>query len=333
MDFWHLINKGTEYYERGMDEYKEEYFEQAIELRKDAEFLIWVIEITRNFKTMFNCSLESDTATIFNSYLTVINKTVQGYKNNELGKDICEYILTRLLDLKAMFLKSVESHLYLLTQGKKESAEAVKLYDDFKKYLQHNKQKLIEIFKEYRQIVNIKLTEHDIDLLTAWCYVIILNDYESTNDVDLGYVAQTDGINWNDTFSSAKTTIERNVETRTYRMPRLLLIHLDEEEYRKEYIKEFKIILQKCGISEKKVLKFQKDFSDKVFSYNKDNYRHYLAFDPFVNDNIFNKRKFFNDFTVIYIPVVGPFIFVYRIIKNIAKEIKEYLFIFKDVFK
>ena len=291
MQFWELINKGIDYYERGMNDYEEKYFAEAKHLRKDAEYLIDIIHSTRNFKTMFECTYDKDTATIFNSYFTVINYTVKAYDNGVIEKDICEYILSKMMDLKAMFLKSVNLHLWLLTGEQDDSAKTIKLYDDFKEYLQINKKKLVSTLYEFNRVTNIRLTEYDIDLLTAWCYIIILNDYESCGSIDNGYVAKTNGIQWDKTFSSSQTRIELDSETVTYRMPRLMLICSDEEEYRKEYIRELKSILEKCRISERDVVKFQKDFSKQVFSYDKDNYKQYLSFDPFVNENIFGNKS------------------------------------------
>ena len=43
MVFWELINKGIDYYERGMDDYEEKYFSEAKSSRKDAEYLIGII--------------------------------------------------------------------------------------------------------------------------------------------------------------------------------------------------------------------------------------------------------------------------------------------------
>lgn len=333
MKFWEIVNKGINYYERGMYEYSEKYFSEAKPLRKGAEYLIGVIRSTGNFHTMFECTCEEDTPTIFNSYFTVINYTIKGYENGEIEKEICEYILKKMMDLKAMFLKSVEKHLWILTGEKEYTEKTLKLYDDFKDFLQINKKKLIQSFDEFRKVVNVKLTEYDIDLMTAWCYIILLNDYESSGTVDHGYVARTSGVQWDSTFSSAKTRIERDVETRIYRMPRLLLIHTNEEEYRKEYIKEFKTILQKCGVSEKGVVKFQKEFSKQVFAYDTDNYKQYLSFEPFVNENILGNKSGCSQYFVYFIPVFGPLYLIWKIICYWAKTIKEYLKVILDVFK
>ncbi len=333
MQFWELINKGVDYYERGMNDYEEKYFAEAKCLRKDAEYLIGVIHSTRNFKTMFECTYDEDTATIFNSYFTVINYTVKAYDEGSIERDICEYILSKMLDLKAMFLKSVKSHLWLLTGEQDDSAKVVKMYDDFKKYLQINKKKLISAFNEFNRVVDIKLTEYDIDLLTAWCYIIILNDYESSGSIDNGYVARTSGIQWDKTFSSSQTRIERDIEMVTYRMPRLMLICYDEEEYRKEYIKEFRTILQKCGVAEKDVIKFQKDFSKKVFAYDTDDYKQYLSFEPFINDNILENKNGCRKYIIYFIPIVGPIYIIYKIISYWVKTIKEYIKVLFDAFK
>ncbi len=333
MEFWELINKGIDYYERGMNEYKEKYFDEAKLLRKDAEYLIGIIHSTRNFKTMFECSNDEDTATIFNSYFTVINYTVKAYDNGDIEKDICEYILSKMMDLKTMFLKSVELHLWLLTSVQDDSAKTIKLYADFKEYLQINKKKLVSIFNDFYRVINVKLTEYDIDLLTAWCYIIILNDYESYGSIDNGYVAKTSGIQWDKTFSSSQTRIERDIETVTYRIPRLSLICNDESEYRKEYIKELKNILIKCRVSEKDVVKFQKDFSNQVFSYDKDNYKQYLSFDPFVNENILGNKSGCNKYIIYFIPIVGPVYFICQIIKYWTKQAVQIIKVIFDVFK
>lgn len=333
MDFWRVIETGIDYYERGMDDYKEKYFDEAKKLRKDAEYLIDVIRSTRNFKSMFECSCDEDTTNIFNSYFTVINNTVKKYNDGNVEKDICEYILSKMMDLKAMFLKSVNLHLWLLTGEQEDSGKTVKLYDDFKEYLQINSKKIVSAFDEFNKVVNIKLTEYDIDLLIAWCYIIILNDYESDGTIDNGYVARTSGVQWDKTFSSSQTRIERDVENVTYRMPRLMLICSDEKEYRKEYVKEFKIVLEKCGISEKNVMKFQKEFSKKVFSYDKDNYKQYLAFDPFVNDNILCNKSGCSKYIIYFIPIVGPVYIIYQIIKYWSKQVIQILKAIFDVFR
>lgn len=331
-EFWDLIKKGINYYERDMSDYADKYFNDAKELRKDGEYLIDIIYSTRNFKSMFTCSYEDDTPTIFNSYFTIINKTVKAYNDGQLEKDICEFILSKMMNLKAMFLKSVKSDLYILIGGSEELYKTVKLYDDFKKYLQINKQKLIEHFKEFNKVMNIKLTEYDIDLITAWCYVIILTDYESSGEIDNGYVATTDDIQWDKTFSSSKTRIKRDIETVTYRMPRLMLI-CNNEEYKKEYINEFKIILQKCRVSEKTVINFQKDFSKQVFAYDENNYKQYLSFDPFVNDNIFDNKNGCGKYIIYFIPIVGPVYIIYKIISFLTREIKQYIKVLFDAFK
>lgn len=333
MEFWDLINEGIDYYERGMSDYEDKCFSDARALRKDAEYLIRIIYSTRNFRTMFECSYAEDTPTIFNSYFTVINNTVKAYNKGDIEKDICEYILTRMMDLKSMFLKSVESHLWLLTSKGENSAKTVKLYDDFKVFLQKNKKKLISLFSDFSKLVNVRLTEYDVDLLTAWCYVIILNDYESSGKIDNGYVAKTSGIQWDKTFSSSETRIERDVETVTYRMPRLMLICTNEEQYRKEYIREFKVILQKCGVPDKNVTRFQKDFSNQVFAYNKDNYRQYLSFDPFINDNILGNKSGCKKYLIYFIPIVGPIYIIYKIISFWTREIKQYIKGILEVFR
>lgn len=333
MDFWELIDKGIDYEERGMYDYRDKYYSQAVSLRPDAEYLINILLDTRNFNTMFSCTLEEDTPTIFNSYFTVINNTIKAYRNGDLSKDIADYILTRLLDLKAMFLKSVRSHLWILTGKNEYSKKTLELYNDFIQYLQINKDKLVAAFEDFGQTVAVNLTEHDIDLITAWCYIILLNDYQDTDEVDNGYTAHTDGVRYDENFSSATTRIERDIHSVTYRMPRLLLLYANEEEYRKEYIKDFKIILKKCGISEKSVVKFQKDFQKKVFEYDKDNYRQYLAFDPFVNDNILGNKRPFSGCLIYFIPVVGPLYFIYQAFRAIFKELILYAKIIFDAFK
>lgn len=75
-----------------------------------------------------------------------------------------------------------------LTGKRVDSDRTVRIYDDFKDYLQMNRQKLLDLFN------GASLTGRDIDLLTAWCYVILLGNYEESDDVDHGYVARTDGV-------------------------------------------------------------------------------------------------------------------------------------------
>lgn len=333
MDFWEIIDKGIDYGERRMYDYRDKYYNQALSMRPDAEYLIDILLNTSNFNTMFSCTLEEDTPTIFNSYFTTVSNTVKAYRNGDLGKDISDYILTKLLDLKAMFLKSVRSHLWILTGKNEYSQKTLAIYNDFIQYLQINKDKLVSAFKDFGQTFGTELTAHDIDLITAWCYVIILNDYQDTDEVDNGYTARTDGIRYDNTFSSATTRIERDIHSVTYRMPRLLWLYADEEEYRKEYIQDFKIILKKCGISEKSVVKFQKDFQKKVFEYDKDNYSQYLEFDPFVNENILGNKRPYSDCLIYFIPVVGPVYFIYQAFRGIFKELLQYAKIIFDAFK
>lgn len=97
-----------------------------------------------------------------------------------------------MADLKTMFLKSVALDIVRLTGKRVDSDRTVRIYDDFKDYLQMNRQKLLDLFKN----AGASLTGRDIDLLTAWCYVILLGNYEESGDVDHGYVARTDGVQW-----------------------------------------------------------------------------------------------------------------------------------------
>ena len=216
-----------------------------------------------------------------------------------------------MADLKTMFLKSVALDIVRLTGKRVDSDRTVRIYDDFKDYLQMNRQKLLDLFKN----AGASLTGRDIDLLTAWCYVILLGNYEVSRDVDHGCVARTDGVQWDATFSSAKTWLERDVRTVTYHMPRLGLVYIPEEEYIREYRKEFRAVLQKCGIPEKKVVSFQKEFSQQVLVYDTNNYRQYLSYEPFVNENIWGNKSVNKSVLIYFIPVVGQIYIVGKIIK------------------
>lgn len=239
--------------------------------------------------------------------INTIRNTAALCDSGKIKKDICEYILSRMADLKTMFLKSVALDIVRLTGKRVDSDRTVRIYDDFKDYLQMNRQKLLDLFKN----AGASLTGRDIDLLTAWCYVILLGNYEESGDVDHGYVARTDGVQWDATFSSAKTRLERDVRTVTYHMPRLMLVHIPEEEYRKD----FKALLQKCGIPEKKVVSFQKEFSQQVLVYDTNNYRQYLSYEPFVNENIWGNKSVNKSVLIYFIPVVGQIYIVGKIIK------------------
>ena len=312
MEFWDLLNKAIGYYERGMWDYAEKCFGEAKAAREDAEYLINVIYATRNFKSLFTCSNDENTSAVFDAYFNTISNTAALGDSGKIKKDICEYILSRMADLKTVFLKSVALDIVRLTCEQEDTEKTVRIYDDFKDYLQMNRQKLLDLFKN----VGVRMTGRDIDLLTAWCYVILLGDYEVSRDVDHGYVARTDGTQWDATFSSARTRLERDVRSVTIHMPRLGLVHIPAEEYIREYRKEFKALLQKCGISEKKVMSFQKEFSQQVFVYDTNDYRQYLAFEPFVNENILGNKSGGSKSVLIYfIPVVGQIYIVGKIVK------------------
>lgn len=105
-----------------------------------------------------------------------------------------------MADLKTMFLKSVALDIVRLTGKRVDSDRTVRIYDDFKDYLQMNRQKLLDLFKN----AGASLTGRDIDLLTAWCYVILLGNYEVSRDVDHGCVARTDGVQWDAHFPRRK---------------------------------------------------------------------------------------------------------------------------------
>lgn len=329
MEFWDLLNKAIGYYERGMWDYAEKCFGEAKAAREDAEYLISVIYATRNFKSMFTCSNDENTSAVFDAYFNTISNTAALGDSGKIKKDICEYILGRMADLKTMFLKSVALDIVCLTGRQADSDRTVKIYDDFKDYLRINRQKLLNLFKN----AGVSLTGRDIDLLTAWCYVILLGDYEESGDVDHGYVARTDGVQWDATFSSAKTRIERDVRTVTYHMPRLGLVYIPEEEYIREYRKEFRAVLQKCGIPEKKVVSFQKEFSQQVFVYDTNNYRQYLSYEPFVNENIWGNKSVNKSVLMYFIPVVGPVYFAGKIIKHCFNEVIGFVRGLFDTFK
>ncbi len=105
MEFWDLLNKAIGYYERGMWDYAEKLFGEAKAAREDAEYLVNVIYATRNFKSIFTCAQDENTTAVFDAYFNTIRNTAALCDSGKIKKDICEYILSRMADLKTMFFK------------------------------------------------------------------------------------------------------------------------------------------------------------------------------------------------------------------------------------
>lgn len=183
MEFWNLINKGLEYYEKKMFDCACKYFNQAKKLRKDGAYLTEIIHLTKNFNSMFTCDDKKESYIVFNAYFDTIKETKRLYSDKKIEEDIYGYIMTRLLDLKAMFLKSIKHHLCILSERTEYSFEILKLYGDFKEYLQKNKEKIINNYMKVNKDTDNELIEQDIELLISWCDIIVLNDYNFYENV------------------------------------------------------------------------------------------------------------------------------------------------------
>lgn len=287
MEFWRLIGKGMECYDKKMFEEAERLFDQAIQLRKEGEWLVFVIKQTRNF----NCLFTNSTAE-FDIYFGLIVSTVQKANQGEITGETADYILERLTDIKTMFYKTVAFHGYKLGMQtyfhdednslEEEQRNVVELYDAFKDYLKENKEKIQTVLGNIGKQYNI--SQSDVRYILVLCYMILLGSYEVHGSSNNGYRADTFSIDGGNGFSSSETTIRENITYHEFQLPRLDLI--GKESYRSLYIDELKELLAACEIPEKGLLQFQREFQTSVFQYMDGSLLQLFKFDPFVNKKI-----------------------------------------------